>query len=147
MKRIVLLALLLLLSSSVQAQTLRNCTIIDDKTTSGSATGAIVEFKPQNYRARSAVITWANTAGTTPTLDVELQSCRTTQTSSCQDWPTSSQIFTQKTGSLGTGVQVVDINAATVNNWKYFRAVSVVGGTASPLYTYRVELCVDGTSN
>lgn len=146
MKRIFLaLGLLFLSCQPAFAGTLRNCTAIDTQSTAvGSTTGSIVEFLPQNYSALSAVLTWTNTAGSSPTLDMKLQTCRTKATTSCQDWPSSTQLFAQKTTS--SGVEVDDINLAAVNNWKYFRAVSTVGGTSTPKYTYTVELCVQGSA-
>lgn len=145
MKRIFFLMLALsFLTAPAYAGTLRYCTTIETQAIVGSTTGSIVEFTPQNYKSLSAVLTWANTAGTNPTLDVKIQSCRTKTTTSCQDWPSSTQLFAQKTSS--SGVEVEDINLTTVNNWKYFRAVSTVGGTSTPKYTYTIELCVEGSA-
>lgn len=148
MKRILLLVLsalvLLTACAPAYAGTLRYCTTIETQSIVGSTTGSIVEFTPVNYSALSAVLTWTNTAGSSPTLDVKIQSCRTKATSSCQDWPTSSQIFAQKTTS--NGVEVADVNLTTVNSWRYFRAVSTVGGTSTPKYTYTVELCTQGSA-
>lgn len=129
-------ALPLLFVLLLTGATLDRSYTIDSQTAVGSTTGAVVAFPPAQYSGLTAVLTWANTAGVSPTLNVKIQTCRTTSTSSCVDWP-AGQIFAQK--STGSGVESIDISPA-VNSWRYFRAVSTVAGTSSPTYTYTVEL-------
>lgn len=135
-----LLAFVLLLSTEAHAQALRHCTTLLSSTNrTTDETGSIIQFQPQNVKALSAIATASNDSGTTPTLDLKIQSCRT-KTGTCVDWVSFSQCTT---GSCyGDGIEIVDINRDTVNWFPYFRVVSDLAGT-SPQYDYTVELCVE----
>lgn len=142
MKKLLLLVLFILAGQRAEAQTLRNCLMVDTQTNQTASTnGTIVEFKAQNYRAVSFIATVNNDAGTLPTLDLKVQTCRTTATSSCKDLVTFNQFTT------GSSFQVADMNRSTTNWFKYFRGVGTIGGSASPQFDYTVELCFDVTQN
>ncbi len=135
------LLLLLLCVNSAEAQTLRTCTTLDTRTAqTASVNGPIVKYNPSNYKAVSFVATATNAAGTLPTLDLVVQSCRTA-TASCKNLVTFSQCTT--TPCWTDGFQVADMNRDTVNWFNYFRVVSTIGGSASPTYTYEVQICID----
>lgn len=147
MKRFLLLLLLAAtsLANLAEAQTLRTCTTLDTRTNqTSSVTGAIVKYNPSNYKAVSFVATASNSAGTLPTLDLVVQSCRTS-TGTCKDLVTFSQCTTSPCWT--DGFQVADMNRVTTNWFNYFRVESTIGGSASPTYTYQVQICVDTTSN
>ena len=142
LKRVLFILPLLLFAVTSEAQTLRYCqTLLTSSNRTTDETGAIAEFKPQNYRAVSFIATASNDSGTTPTLDLTVQTCRSTTTSTCMDFVNFSQCTT--TPCYTDGVQVADLNRDTVNFFKYFRVVSDLGGT-SPQYDYTVEMCHDG---
>lgn len=138
MKKLFLFLSLLAFAVPSEAQTLRKCLTIDSQTNQTASTnGSIVEFTAQNYRAVSFIATTNNDSGSSPTLDLTVQTCRTTTTSSCKNLVT----FTQAT--TGSSVEVADMNRDTVNWFKYFRGVGTIGGTSSPQYDYTIELCFD----
>lgn len=143
MKRLLnLLLVLLVLVADAQAGTLRRCKELESKTNqASSANGSVIEFEPVNYQALSLVATANNVSGSSPTLDLKVQSCRTTAASSCRDLQSFDQCTTGSCWTVGS--QVVDMNQATVNWFKYMRVVATLGGS-SPVYTYTVEVCHDG---
>lgn len=110
---------------------------MDATNQAASTTGAITEFVTRNVSAMSLVATASNVSGTTPTLGIAIDSCRT-KTGSCKSWAT----FTQcATGSCWTdGFQPVDLDSTIVNWFKFFRVRTTLGGT-SPVYNVKVELC------
>lgn len=80
----------------------------------------------------------ASCTGSTPTLDIKLQFCLTTNTASCYD---SGIAFDQCTGTCWTdGAQIIDLGTANLAN--YVRAVAVTGGT--PNCPVSVYLCSGG---
>lgn len=132
-------------SSTVDAQTLRNCRTIETGTNvTATQTGTITnQGEPGVYKAMTAIATLNNDSGTAPTADLVLQSCRTTG-GTCKDLIAFDQFTTNAVGFDGAGAlsQRIDVNRATVNWFKYFRVVSTLGGT-SPQYDWTVELCYD----
>lgn len=138
--RKLLLSLFLLLGvvAPAQGQLLQYCFTVDSQATVGSTTGSIVEPPTEHAKFIAGHLTWANDAGSTPTLDAKIQHCKTESTSTCEDLIT----FTQAT--TGSGVETKVQNNTTFAHWPYLRAVSTVGGTSSPTYTYTVQLCYAG---
>lgn len=137
MKKLLFLALLGI-TSFAQADPLRNClTLMDATNQATSTTGAITAFVTQKTTAMTLVATAANVSGTSPTLDIAIDSCKTASTL-CKPW----QTFTQcTTGSCWTsGMQPIDLNNTTVNWFPYFRARTTLAGT-SPVYNVKIELC------
>lgn len=137
MKKILLLSLLLI-STVAQADPLRNClTLMDASSQNASTTASIVEFVTQKTTALTIVATANNVSGTSPTLDIAIDSCRTAS-GSCKQWATISRCTT---GSCWTdGFQPIDVDNTIVNWFKFFRAKTTLGGT-SPVYNVKVELC------
>lgn len=132
-----LVILSLFICSAAQSETLDHCvTLLEDATHDTSETGSIVRLPVFNPQSISGVSTVSNSSGSTPTLDVTIQSCRTS-TGPCSDRMT----FTQcTTGDCNTvGFETFDL-APSQNWYKYFRAVTVLGGT-SPVYDAKVEVC------
>lgn len=135
----------LLLASQALAHPLKYCVTLDSRTNqTSSVTGNIVEFKPQNIRALSLISTSNYDSGTTSTLDLKVQTCRTAAGGGCIDFASFTQCTTTACGG-GDGVEVIDANMDTVNFFKYLRVVSTLAGT-SPQYDYTVEACFDGTN-
>jgi len=142
MKRIFTsLLLLLLFFTNVEAQTLRNCFTLDEKTDrTTTSTGSVIEAPFGRIKSFSIVATADADSGTNPTLDIKIQSCRTSSSSSCRDFYTFDQCTT---GSCWTtGDRRVDVNRDTINWFKYFRSVSTIGGTL-PVYDLVVEICYE----
>lgn len=111
---------------------------------SSSTTGTIVCLPDSNPKALdsryfTAMAEADNDSGTTPTLDITVQTCRTTSTSTCHDTPA---VFDQcTTGNCWTdGTQNIDLDADTVNVLPCFRVVTTLAGT-SPVYDVVVRLC------
>lgn len=129
----------LLLADVVLADVVGKCvTLASDSAIAATATGSIYNI-PQSAKAITAVAVASNTSGTTPTLDVKVQSCRTETTSTCADAFTFDQCTT---GSCygGDTIQYIDLNQSSSNVFPYFRAVATLAGT-SPVYDYSVMLC------
>lgn len=143
MKLILSTLFALLLVGGVEAQTLRYCQTLTDVTNgNASANGTVVALTAQNIKALSGVATATPVSGTTPTMDLKIQTCYDSTTTKCKDFITFDQCTTSACWT--NGIQTADVNRDTVNWFKYFRAVSTLGGT-SPVYTYKVQLCFDGT--
>lgn len=133
-----LLCLLTGLQQPAQAETLRNClTLMNQTGQTASTNGTLIAFPAYNQKGMAAVLTATNTAGSSPTLDVVVQNCRTGTyaSASCKDWYTFVQCTT------GTCFRPVDVNKDNVNWFGYFRAATTIGGTSTPTYTVKVELC------
>jgi len=146
MKQILLsLMLLIALPCVATAQTLRTCTTLDTRTNqTSSVTGPIVQYAPSNYKAVSFVATASNSAGTLPTLDLVVESCRTSS-GTCKPLVVFTQCTT--TPCWTDGFIVADMNRATTNWFRYFRVASTIaGGGGTPTYSYNVEICIDTTS-
>ena len=137
MKKFLSLALLAF-STLAQAEPLQNClTLMDATSQNTSTTGTIREFVTRNVSSMSIVATANNASGTTPTLDIAIDSCRTAS-GTCKQWNTITQCTT---GSCWTdGFLPIDINNVQVNWFKFFRVRTTLGGT-SPVYNVKVELC------
>jgi hypothetical protein len=137
MKKILLLALLGL-STFAKAEPLQNCLVLMNGTgQNASTTGSIIPFVARNISAMSVVTTANNVSGTTPTLDIIIDSCRTSA-GTCKSWFVQSQCTT---GSCWVdGFDVDDLNSTNVNWFQFFRVRTTLGGT-SPVYNVRVELC------
>ena len=137
MKKLLILSLIAL-SSVVQAEPLQNClTLMDATNQNSSTTGTITEFVTRNVSSMSIVATANNVSGTTPTLDIAIDSCRL-KSGTCKSWNTVTQCTT---GSCWTdGFLPIDINNVQVNWFKFFRVRTTLGGT-SPVYNVKVELC------
>lgn len=119
-----------------------NCvTLFEDATTTVTANGDIVAL-PRNARSFKFVSTATNNSGSTPTLDVKIQHCRSaTDTATCTDTPIS---FTQcTTGACygGDSVENKDVSETLVHFHPFVRVVATVGGTSSPSYELIVEVC------
>lgn len=109
--------------------------------TNGTVT-ALPDLDPKRLdsKAFTVIAQATNNSGTTPTLDVTLQTCESYTTSTCSDTPA---VFDQcTTGSCygGDGIQRIDINQQSVNVFPFFRAKTTLTGT-SPNYDVTVRLC------
>lgn len=137
MKKLLSLALLAF-STLAHAEPLQNClTLMDATNQNASTTGTITEFVTRNVSSMSIVATANNVSGTTPTLDIAIDSCRL-KSGTCKSWNTITQCTT---GSCWTdGFLPIDINNVEVNWFKFFRVRTTLGGT-SPVYNVKVELC------
>lgn len=126
-----------LIGSIAGAETLDRCTtLLEDAAQASSTTGSIIMLPVQDPKSISAVSTASNTSGTTPTFDIEIQSCRT-KTGPCAVRASFDQCTT---GSCyTTGFQTYDVPDG--GNWyRYFRAKTTLGGT-SPVYNVKAEVC------
>lgn len=141
-----ILPLLFLLALPAHADVLESCVTLMDATAQTSSTdGSIIDFRGHNLTGLSVIATAANTAGSTPTLDVTLESCRTTDTSTCSTRKTFDQCTT---GSCWTdGDQSFDFDVNSEHIYPYLRAVTVIGGTSTPTYNVKVEVCFNGDIN
>lgn len=129
----------LLLADIALADVVGKCiTLASDSAIAATATGTIYDI-PSSATAVTAVATASNTSGTTPTLDLKVQSCRTKTAATCADAFTFDQCTT---GSCfgGDTIQYIDLNQASSNIFPYLRAVATLGGT-SPVYDYSVMVC------
>jgi hypothetical protein len=137
MRKLLLILSALLFTPFAEAEVLRHClTVMDATAQTTSTNGSIVEFKSYDSEALSIVLNATNTAGSTPTLNSKIQSCRTKEASSCYDWYTFSECTT------GTCRPVpIDIDKTSVNWFRYFRVVTTIAGTSTPTYDVKVELC------
>ena len=140
--------LLIYLCASFQlahADVVNNCiTLLSNAALTATANGTVMNIAEFNRAALSAkaitaISTSSNNSGTTPTLDLKIQTCETATTTTCADTPI---VFTQcTTGSCyTTGTQRIDINQNTVNVFPFFRVVATLAGT-SPNYNVVVKLC------
>lgn len=101
------------------------------RTTTANGTGVDLA----NCRGGAAVVLdSAAGTGTTPTLDVKLQSSPDNST-----WTDAGLAFTQVTNS-GASQQVVAIDVTKLQ--RYVRAVATIGGT-TPSFTFSVNLLTD----
>lgn len=136
--RLLILAICLLVSAVPAAsETLDRCfTLLDDDTHSASTTGSIVEMRAYDPKQLAGVLTGTNSSGSTPTMDVVIQSCRTLF-GPCNN----RMVFTQcTTGACNTsGLETYDLSPG--DNWfRFWRAKTTLGGT-SPVYDVKVEVC------
>lgn len=131
-------ACLMLVALEAKAETLNNCftlSDITDRTTSLSDTVAILPNLPKRI---TLFATADNDSGTTPTLDLKVQTCKTSSSSSCTDLASFDQCTT---GSCWSDTfQGIDLSADSYNWFRYFRTVATIGGT-TPVYDYKVEIC------
>jgi hypothetical protein len=130
------------------ADVVSNCvTLLDSADLTASANGTIYNLADFNREflkaeALTGIAVATNDSGTTPTLDLKIQTCETATSSSvtCGDTPI---VFDQcTTGSCygGDTVQRIDINKASVNAFPFFRVVSTLTGT-NPNYDVEVKIC------
>lgn len=126
-----------------RAEVLDGCiTLMDASAQAASTDGTIYPFKGYNLRSLSAIATAANLTGSTPTLNIVLQSCRTTDAASCSTRKTFDECTT---GSCWTdGDQSYDFDINSEHIFPYVRAVTTITGTSSPTYDVSVELCFAG---
>lgn len=150
MKKI-LLTLLCFTSQVAHAEFLKKCTdIVNVSGASATTTSSIVQLNPlgdpsvYDKKAVTAIFEGANVSGTTPTLDVKIQSCETPLAATCGDTP-----FVAVTCTTGTCYSAyagnkysLDANQDTVNVWPFFRVVYTLGGT-SPVYNLKVRICTN----
>lgn len=129
----------------VQADMLTRCFDLYNNATLNASINSTVTELPSldnskyNSVAFTAISESSNVSGTSPTLDVTIQTCETSSTATCADTPL---VFSQcTTGSCyTTGSERIDLNKNTVNVFSNFRAKIVLGGT-SPVYNVRIRLC------
>jgi len=136
MKQIIFL--IAILTSTAQAAILRDCeTLTNAAVVTATSNGSIVNERTLERRPVyfTGILTVTNNSGTTPTLDVTIQTCRDATAGSCVDTPI---VFTQCT--TGTCSQRIDLISTTVNIWSAYRSKFIAGGT-SPNYTVTVEVC------
>jgi hypothetical protein len=127
-----------LLTSSAQAAVLRECiTLTSGATVTATSNGSIVSLNSLERRPLyfTGIVSITNNSGTTPTLDVTIQTCKDETSASCVDTPA---VFTQCT--TGSCSQRIDLNMTNVNVYSAFRSKFTAAGT-SPNYTVTVELC------
>lgn len=132
------LLLTLVLVTAAAAGPLRNCaTLVNISNGTATATSSAVKFQPYKVASFSVVATASNDSGTTPTLDLVVQNCRTAS-GSCKDWYALTQCTT---GSCWTdGWTSVDVDVSSANWFEYFKVEATLAGT-DPQYDYKVELC------
>lgn len=133
MKSLVKISLLLcvVFAPLASAETMQNTTVLMSGTQTASTNGTVYPKQVKKWAAR---LTWANTAGTNPTLDVKIQHCPTATTTTCDDV----ESFGQKTTT--SGKETIHLDSDSFNPFPYWRAVSTIGGTDTPTYTVKVEL-------
>lgn len=125
------------------AEVLDGClTLMSEAGQDSSTDGTIYKFKGYDLKSLSVIATAANTAGNSPTLDVVLQSCRTTAAASCSTRKTFDQCTTGDCWTDGDQSYDFDINSEHL--FPYVRAVTTIGGTSTPTYDVTVELCFAG---
>lgn len=131
--------------SLVHADVVSNCvTLLNNAALTASSNETvynIAEFNREALKAQAftAIATASNNSGTSPTLDLKIQTCETATTTTCADTP---MVFSQcTTGSCySTGSERIDINQTSVNVFPFFRVVSTLAGT-SPNYNVVVKIC------
>lgn len=132
-------------AATVQAAVVNKCvTLMSESGQTASTTGSVtglLDFDLSQVEAQSftGIATGTNNSGTTPTMDVVIQTCETLSASSCADTPIA---FTQcTTGSCyGGDGERIDLNRDAVNVFPYFRAKTTLAGT-NPNYNITVRLC------
>lgn len=134
--------LLVLLATRVEAAILTDCiTLINNATITATGNGSIVPLSAieniHNIKNVSAILTATNNSGTTPTLEMKIQTCESDVVGTCRDIGTGLSFTTCTTGSCS---EAIDFNSSTVNFFSHFRASYTLGGT-SPNYTVTLRLC------
>lgn len=144
MKKLLFTAILL--GNTAQADILTRCFDLYNNATLGTSINSTPSEIPSNdnskYNAEAfmgEVIT-SNVSGTTPTHNVTIQTCETSDTATCYDTPMVFDTCTTGTCYSGVGSQRIDLNKTNVNVRPFFRAKITLGGT-SPVYNTRVRLC------
>lgn len=142
LKRIALLVALLALPANAHADVLQKCfPLLSVNGGTSSQTGLVTKLPPFKASTMTVRFTAANTGGTTPTLDLKMQSCWDNTTTYCADLQAADQCTTSPCYFSGTrAFEQFDLNKQTVNWWPYARAVSTMTGT-TPTYNYTVEAC------
>lgn len=131
-----LIFILLLVPLTANAAVLTECrTLVDAGVLTATGSGSIVEIENLDAKHFTGILTVTNNSGTTPTLDVTIQTCSTAQTASCVNTPI---VFTQCT--TGSCSERIDLNSTTVNVYSAFRASYTLAGT-NPNYTVTVKIC------
>jgi len=131
--------LLLFLASNVQAEALSKCITLYSGTVAATTTGSIVSLGGYAAKAMTVSAVATNNSGTDPTLDVKLQTCRTSSTSTCSDIPSAA--FSQCTTGCWGGDNIANIDISS-NTFQRFRPVITLGGT-TPSYNVEVYLCYE----
>lgn len=133
-----LIASILLVASVAQAETLDTCVTLTDLTNQTSTVSGSVTILPAMPKRLTLFATADNNSGTSPTMDLKVQTCKTSSSSSCVDLASFDQCTT---GSCWTDTfQGIDLASDSYNWFRYFRTVTTLGGT-SPNYDVKVELC------
>lgn len=140
----ILVILLVLLSTRVEAAILTDCiTLINNATITATDNGSIVPLSAieniHNIENVSAILSVTNNSGTTPTLDMTVQTCESDVAATCRSIG-SALAFTRCT--TGTCTENIDFNSTNVNFFSHFRASYTLGGT-SPNYTVTLRICHD----
>jgi hypothetical protein len=137
--------ILLSLIQPARADVLTKCvTLMSAEGATTSVDGAItplLDLDPNKNLAKAftGVATGVNNSGTTPTMDIKIQTCEQNDSDTCADTPI---VFDQCTTSdcYGGDGQRIDVNKESVNVFPYFRAIRALGGT-DPDYDVTVKIC------
>ncbi len=112
--------------------------VLADETAVGTTTGSWVDVG--EGRNMDLLLTWANVAGSTPTLDVTVETSRdkaVADAARAVNSLSTAGAFAQKTTTSGT--QIKNFGPTS----RYVRVVGTVGGTSTPTYTWSVKGKVD----
>jgi len=112
--------------------------IIEAQTATSTVTGAGVDIQTWEGELYISLSADSASAGTSPTLDVKIQSSADNST-----WADiTGATFTQVTDTAGTAIAAEDadgtITIQASDEARYIRAVGTIGGTSTPTF----ELCV-----
>ena len=139
MKLLFSILLLLIAEQNASAEALTHCVTLYSGTISSTTTAPIVSLGGYAAKAMTVTAVAVNNSGTSPTLDVKLQTCRTSSTSSCSDVPNAA--FSQCTTNCWGGDNTANIDIQ-YNTFQRFRPILTLGGT-TPNYTVEVSLCYE----
>lgn len=147
LKRIFLaLALMLFAATAARAEVMTKCVTLMDATSQTASTTGTVYALPDgdkdaiNAKAFTAIAEATNNSGTTPTLDIKIQTCESKTTSTCHDSPAVFDRCTTGSCHGGDAWQAIDFSKDSVNVFPFFRAVTTLAGT-SPNYNVKVRIC------
>lgn len=137
-----LIFIFLLVPFTANAGVLTKCiTLVDGATLTATGSGSIIDLEDlgrvEDIENMTGILSVTNNSGTTPTLDMTVQTCETGQTASCVN---TAIVFTQCT--TGTCSERIDLNSTNNNTFAAFRASYTLAGT-SPNYTVTLKLCHD----
>lgn len=144
MKKILFLTLLL--TQTARADIISRCfDLYNNATLNASINSTPMEIPTFDSRkdwadAFTGEVITSNVSGTTPSHNVTIQTCETSNASTCFDTPLRFDTCTTGTCYAGLGSQRIDLDKTNVHLRPFFRAKITLGGT-SPVYNTRVRLC------